>query len=229
MKRGNIIIIVVFIAIIAVAIIGYMNQEVYQQPPQVDVLKPTLQYRIVNKSTMNTVKVSMDVIVNRNLTYPELKRLSNELKGDLKEDYDRIFIMYYQDERNIGRGAYARAIFNPYLEYDILKPFGNEDLINASVLDSNETFVGKWADTFLGMEPLGKIMYRIGDSYYCSNFSPTEKSEGVRLEIRTVNNQKRFYFLDNNEYGEYFILDQNRAMNLFDNDGFIISLPLLKD
>lgn len=36
MKRENIIIIVAFIAIIAVAVIGYMNQEVYQQSPQVE-------------------------------------------------------------------------------------------------------------------------------------------------------------------------------------------------
>ena len=52
----------------------------------------------------------------------------------------------------------------------------------------------------------------------------------TKTEMRIIkkNKQKRICYKKNNEFGDYYRIDKNGDLNIYDNIGFIKTIPLKK-
>ena len=77
-------------------------------------------YTIIEKESMGSIKLSMDIRLEHEVSEDFLSTLALKLQRDEPTKYDRIFICYYLPEMTPGSGAWATSHFDPGLEVTIL-------------------------------------------------------------------------------------------------------------
>ena len=77
-------------------------------------------YTIIEKESMGSIKLSMDIRLEHEVSEGFLATLALKLRQDEPVKYDRMFICYYLPEMTPGSGAWATSHFNPNLEVTIL-------------------------------------------------------------------------------------------------------------
>jgi len=77
-------------------------------------------YAIIEKESIGSIKLSMDIRLEQEVSEGFLATLALKLRQDEPVKYDRMFICYYLPEMTPGSGAWATSHFNPNLEVTIL-------------------------------------------------------------------------------------------------------------
>ena len=181
-------------------------------------------YSIIKQESMHSIKARIDVRLNRKFNKSSIEKLARKLKNDLKVDYDRIFISYYLPGMKVGSGAWATSHFNPDLNIVIL------GLSEASVDKLKENYkenqtedkIGTWV---AGMydEPYLIVFFKKNGKVYMSYRDEDDKGGILDTEfiIKNVNGQKR-YIDKGSAFGEeYYIINSDGELEVYDNYGFI--------
>jgi hypothetical protein len=90
-----------------------------QEQAQLEVRPSRLDYTILKFETLHNIKASYDIRLGREATESELKQLAYKLKADAGGPFDRIFIVYYLPNMQVGAGGWATTHFNPNLEINV--------------------------------------------------------------------------------------------------------------
>ena len=184
-------------------------------------IEPKTEYTIEKAENLANIKFSYDIrLSNNKLSETDLMHLANELKSKLDSDYERIFICYYLPDNKIGAGAWATTHFNPNLEVNILgiTPSDIENLKKSSVKNSENT-IGKWIT-----KGFGAAFYLVLYEEHGKTFLAMRDDTGSideEMIVQSKHGQKRYIEKDNVQSGEYYIINGEGDLEVYDSHGFI--------
>jgi len=184
-------------------------------------------YSIIEKSSMGSAKLSIDIKLEKKVSKAFLQKLALELRQDEPIKYDRIFICYLLPSMTPDSGAWATSHFNPNLEVKILGTTIEEE---RSLLSDSKDFsgeiIGEWLDEspyigarYILLKKKNKIImvrkFKDGSS---SEIEMIQKKQSVKL---------RFEEKGGNEFGEYYLIERNGNLGAYDKAGIINTMRLI--
>lgn len=160
-------------------------------------------------------KSKIEVKLNKKVNEKILKEIALEIRENRKQ-YDKLWIFYHIPDMTNGM-AWATTHFTPDLEIQIIGSTETEDKETSKATDIDGEIVGKWrsekslmGDTLiLFKNSEGKLMMRIAFK------------DGSTLDSEIVESTQdgKTKYQDNNEHGEYYILESNGNLGMYGNDG----------
>ena len=184
-------------------------------------------YTIINEETLSNIKTMIDIRLESEINESDITKIANELKKDGREKYQRIFINYWLPDMEVGSGAWAFSHFNPNLEVEILGLTKEEKTrLMEETADSSENLIGRWIDN----SPYSGGVYSISRNGSELELTVTygDGSKGIKkLLEKTVGSQKR-WVEEGNTFGEFYLLDNEGNLGIFDGDGLYKTLKKMK-
>lgn len=158
-------------------------------------------------------KSNIKVRINKKTTKDVLTEIALEIKKD-REGLNNLFIFYYPEGMSTSGMAWATSHFTPDLKVNILGSTIEEDR-KMSEIQVDGKIIGKWkSDVLMGAililyendqgQEFMKIKFKDGGSME-DEIARTKINGGTRLD-------------DGNEHGEYYILDKDGKLSLYDSD-----------
>nr|WP_321237556.1 hypothetical protein [uncultured Psychroserpens sp.] len=179
-----------------------------------------MNFIIINEDKDDLVnKTSIDIRLNGRITIEQLKAIGLKLKND-RPSMQKLWAFYYLPENEIGNGAWAITHFKPKLEVKILGSTKESfQELNSKLVSGN--ILGIWLDNdalapnklFLVREHNKLIMKTI----YAKS-SITNGGEILEDLLKTKKNGLTKYNYENN-HGEYYIIEKNGNLGLYDKNG----------
>ena len=204
------------------------NEGTREQSRPIETIPNEVTYSIIEMNVVQGIKRSLDVRLNRTVSEEVLRVIALELKKQDPKKYERTFITYYLPNMKVGAGAWATTHFNPDLDVRILgltieeeKSFINEPET------SSRNIIGVW---FVDM-PLAASKITIyqenGKLYKKQEF---KGSDGFHREMEKIpsSSGQRFQEKDGSGYGEYYLIDGQGNLQLWDQEGLITTAKKIK-
>jgi len=179
-----------------------------------------VKYKIINQEKLSDIKFSMDIRLTQKTTKHQLRKIALDIKSRLKKNYDRIFIVYYLPEMQIENGGWASSHFDPTLDVQIMGLTIEEEskLLTEASKVIVDKIVGRWVGDGSVM-----TMFRKGSTTFLKTNYYDHTVQISKLDERIVNGQKRYIEEDGHDFGEFFIIEGNGNLNVYDNHGLIFT------
>lgn len=160
-------------------------------------------------------KDNIEVKLNKKINEKILKEIALEIRKD-REQYDKLWIFYHIPDMTSGM-AWATTHFTPELEVEIIGSTETEDQETSKTTDIDGEILGKWrsekslmgAALILFKNPEGKLIMRI-------TFKDGSPMDSEVLESKQDGKAK---YQDDNDHGEYYILESNGNLGMYGNNG----------
>ena len=172
---------------------------------------------IIETDKLGDVKKSLTIRAQAQLSKGELEELALYLRSQNK-NYERLFIAYYLPDMKINTGAWATTHFTPSLEIKILGVTTDEKKVIIEVDLPSGEIIGKWYDSTIMVEH-SIIIYLI-DGQYKQVEKYKDGSSNDHLLTKSEQNGKVKFVYDN-DFGEYYLIESDNSLGLYDNDGLI--------
>ncbi len=184
-------------------------------------------YTIIEKTRILSIKLSIAIRLDKKVSKDFLRKLAWKLKQGERRKYDRIFIVYYLPGMTLGSGAWATSHFDPNLEVKILGMTIDEEkaLMNKSK-KSSDKIIGKWLDD----SPYGAmytLLKRNGKIVMIRKFKDGGSSE-KEMVLKKQQGKLRFEEKGGNDFGEYYSMEIDGRLGLYDNEGLINTIRSIK-
>lgn len=182
-----------------------------------------VEYTVVDDRIVDGIKRSVDVRLNRKVSEDVLRSIALTLRDSGPRTYQQTGISYYLPHMNIGHGMWATAHFNPNLEVQILGFTAEEEqALKDQPEDPSRELIGSWLDNT--PNSLGKItVFRDSGKVlleYKSKDGTTWSKPVVQVPDSTG---QRFQDEDGSEFGEYYLINSEGNLELWDRDGLILT------
>ncbi|MBT3278224.1 MAG: hypothetical protein HN909_03600 [Phycisphaerales bacterium] len=181
-------------------------------------------YKIIDSKTFNTSKRSLSVRLSRKVSKKALRDIALTLKSQDPNDYERTLIVYYLPEMEIKSGAWATTHFDSKLEVKILGLTIEEEtkLLNEP-LPTDRTVIGRWIDESPYVS--GRITMYSKEAKF---FIETKFKDGSVLQRELVETKsvkgRRFEKEEGSAVGDFYLLDSEGNLQMWDNTGLIVTL-----
>ena len=185
-------------------------------------------YTVIEKSNMGSIKSSVSIRLEKKVSRDFLHQLAFKLRESEPRKYDRMFIAYYLPGMTPGSGAWATSHFNPNLEVKILGTTIEEEkaLKNDSKGSSGE-FIGEWIDESPYVGAKYTFLRRNDKILMIRKFKDGSGSEKEMVQ-KKQSGRLRFEEKGGNDFGEYYLIDSNGNMGIYDNAGLINTMRSIK-
>lgn len=160
-------------------------------------------------------KNNIEVTLNKKIDKETLQKIAMEIRQD-RGEYNKLWIFY--NIPNMTKGmAWATTHFTPNLEINIIGSTEIEDAVTSKTTDISGEILNKWrsekslmgATLVLFKNDSNKLIMRI-------TFKDGSKMDN---EIAQSNLNGKVKYQDDNENGEYYILESNGNLGLYGNNG----------
>lgn len=186
-------------------------------------------YTIIDKSSMGSIKSSIDIRLERKVSKDFLKRLALKLRQEQSIKYDRIFITYYLPGMTPGSGAWATSHFNPNLEVNILgTTIEEEKAVMSKPKDSSGEIIGEWLDESPYVGGKYTLLKRNGKVIMIRKFKDGSSSEDEMIQ-KKQSGTLRFEEKDGSVSGDYYLIERNGNLGVYDNAGLIHTMRPIKE
>jgi len=184
-----------------------------------------VKYEITKEEPNNALgKDNIEIQLNKKVDEKVLKEIALELRKD-RTQYDKLWIFYHIPDMTPSM-AWATTHFTPELKVEIIGSTESQDIETSNTEDIKGEIVGKWrsekslmgASLFLYKNSENKLIMRI-------TFKDGGKTESEIKE--SVKNGKTCYD-DDNEHGEYYILEANGNLGMYGPDGKFDEAVIIK-
>jgi hypothetical protein len=174
-------------------------------------------YRILEDKSNDALEKNQLVIeISEKITTEQIATLADKLYRS-KDKQRRFYIAYLLPGMQLDAGSWATSNFDPELKIEIDGSTAMEDLKTADTSDVKGTILGKWrCEKSLSGAVL--VLYRNSENKLILIMS---LKDGARLEneIRESKLNGRTRYNDDNQHGEYYLLEENGNLGLYGNDG----------
>jgi hypothetical protein len=184
----------------------------------------SITYTIIQKETLHNIKCSIDIRLSDKISEGELKRLALKIKADLGQEFERIFIVYYLPNMEVGAGGWATTHFNPTLEVSIngLTKAEETKLIQGSDGVDGRDIIGIWLNESPFMGSLMTLYRKNGAVYLENKFK--DGSESVdEMKVEKVGNESRYTVKGDNPFGEYYRMNAKGDIEMCDKEGILFT------
>lgn len=185
-----------------------------------------IEYKIIKEVKNEKLRKSnIDIRLTKIIDKKDLGIIANSLRRDRKE-YDRVWIFYYLPAINTDAGAWATTHFTPNLEVKILGiTEKDEKKLDATPLPVGE-IIGKWRDVRPGVENLMVIFKDAGKLKLKTTYHDGSSVE-EEITKRIENGNIRYDYVVPS-HGEYFILEKNKGLGMYGNNGKFLEVSPVK-
>jgi hypothetical protein len=160
-------------------------------------------------------KNNIEVRLNKKVDEKILREIAIEIQKN-KTEYNKLWIFYYIPNMTEGM-PWATTHFTPELEVNITGSVDIQDKITSTTSDIDGEIYNKWrsekslmgATLVLFKNPSDKLVMRI-------TFKDGSKMDS---EIVKSKNNGKVKYEDDNENGEYYILESNGNLGLYGKNG----------
>lgn len=185
-------------------------------------------YTVIEKSNMGTIKGSIDVRLSEKVTKDFLQKLAVKLKESEHREYDRLFITYYLPGMTPGAGAWATSHFNPNLEVKILGiTIEEEKALKSESKKSSGKIIGQWLDESPYVGAKYTLIKKNGKIVMERKFKDGSGSEKEMIQ-KNQSGRLRFEEKGGNDFGEYYLIERNGNLGAYDSDGLISTMGAIK-
>ena len=184
-------------------------------------------YTIIEKSSMGSIKLSIDIRLEQKVSKDFLQKLALKLRQDEPIKYDRIFICYLLTGMTPGAGAWATSHFNPNLKVEILgTTIEEEKALMSKPKKSSGKIIGEWLDdSSCGAKYT--LIKRNGKIIMICKYKDGSGSEEEMIQKKQLG-KLRFEEKEGNDFGEYYLIESNGRLAIYDNSGFGFSMRPIK-
>jgi hypothetical protein len=190
-------------------------------------------YTIIEKSSMGNIKLSIDIRLEQKVSKDFLQKLALKLRQDEPIKYDHIFICYLLPGMTPGAGAWATSHFNPNLKVEILgTTIEEEKALMSKPKDSSGEIIGEWLDEspydespYVGAKYT--LLRRNGKIIMIRKFKDGSSSEKEMIQKKR-SGKLRFEEKGGNNFGEYYLIESNGRLAVYDNAGLINTMRSIK-
>ncbi len=188
-----------------------------------------IQYTIINEEKYLDIKTSIDIRLKSAVDEETITQIAKELEKERRGKYKRIFINYYLEGMKVGEGAYALSHFNPNLEVQIMgltKEEKTQLLKKTSLSESN--LIGRWIDDSPYAGKVITISRNANTLELSIKSSYKDGSEGSKKLIEKIVNGQKRWIEEGNVFGEYYFLNNDGNLSIYDAEGLYKTLPKIK-
>ena len=187
-----------------------------------------ISYTIIEKSSMGNIKSSMDIRLEQKVSKDFLQKLAFKLRQEERIKYDRMFITYYLPGMTPGSGAWDTSHFNPNLKVEILgTTIEEEKALMSKPKDSSGEIIGEWLDESPYVGAKYTFLKRNGKIIMIRKFKDGSGSETEMIQ-KNQSGKLRFEEKEGNDFGEYYLIESNGRLTVYDNEGLITTMRSIK-
>jgi hypothetical protein len=186
-----------------------------------------VKYTVVEKSNLGSIKSSIDIRLEKKVSKDFLQKLALKLRKAEPRKYDRMFITYYLPGMTPGSGAWATSHFNPNLEVKILgTTIEEEKALMSKPQKLSDKIIGEWLDeSSYGAKYT--LIKRNGKIIMICKYKDGSGSEEEMIQ-KKQSGKLRFEEKEGNDFGEYYLIEGNGRLAIYDNSGFGFSMRPIK-
>jgi hypothetical protein len=179
-------------------------------------------FKIIKDQKKPNIKRSVDVRIKQRVSIKQLKSIALKIKESDYRSYNRTFILYYLPNQIVGSGAWASSHFNPTLEVKILELnlTEYEDLIKSAIKVVQKELIGQWYESLGSLSRIATVYKKGRKVLLHHQYHDGSKSE---IEVKLTHTSKgiRIDEKKGNSYGEFYLVNRNKYLELWDSDGII--------
>ena len=181
-------------------------------------------YTIVDSDIMFNIKRSLDVRLNKRVPEDVLRAIALKLKSQASRSYKRTFICYYMPGMQIGAGAWATTHFDPNLDVQILGLTPDEErVLTQQPDDQSREIIGRWLDDRPLVANRITIFRQNSTLLMEQTFIDGTETHSIKKEVieKSSTRGRRFEDKQENSYGEFYLINRQGHLGLWDQDGLI--------
>ncbi|TCN57420.1 hypothetical protein D0809_12645 [Flavobacterium circumlabens] len=163
----------------------------------------------------NLSKNNIEVHLNKKVDQKVLQEIAMEIRED-RTQYDRLWIFYHIPNMTEGM-AWATTHFTPNLEINIIGSTENQDVKTSKTTDIEGEVLNKWRSE---KSLMGATLILFKNSFQ-KKIMIIKFKDGSKMESEIVesNVNGKVKYQDDNENGEYYILESNGNLGLYVKNG----------
>lgn len=167
------------------------------------------------EANLNLSKNNIEVHLNKKIDKEVLQKIAMKIRED-RTEYERLWIFYYIPNMTEGM-AWATTHFTPSLEINIIGSTENQDLITSKTTNIEGEILNKWRSE---KSLMGGTLVLFKNSSQKKIMRITFK-DGSKMDSEIVesNTNGKIKYQDDNENGEYYILESNGNLGLYGKNG----------
>lgn len=163
----------------------------------------------------NLSKNNIEVSLNKKIDKEVLQEIAMKIRED-RNEYNKLWIFYYIPNMTEGM-AWATTHFTPNLEVNIIGSTENQDIITSKTTDIEGEVLNKWRSE---KSLMGATLVLFKNSSDKQIMRITFK-DGSKMDSKIIksNVKGKVKYQDDNENGEYYILELNGNLGLYGKNG----------
>ena len=163
----------------------------------------------------NLSKNNIEVSLNKKIDKEVLQEIAMKIREN-RNEYSKLWIFYHIPNMTEGM-AWATTHFTPNLEINIIGSTENQDIITSKTTDIEGEVLNKWRSE---KSLMGATLVLFKNSSNKQIMRITFK-DGSKMdsEIIKSNVNGKVKYQDDNENGEYYILESNWNLGLYGKNG----------
>jgi len=186
-------------------------------------------YSIIDSDTYLNYKRSLDVRLNKKVSEKTLRAIALKLKAQDLKNYERTFICYYLPDMEVGTGAWATTHFDPDLEVRILGlTVEQEKALKQLPDDPSRDVIGSWLDETLFMGRRITIFRQNGKLFMESVYYDGSSGKKEIVE-KSSGKDRRFQRKEGSSVGEFYLIDAQGNLQIWDEEGIISTARKISD
>ena len=173
-------------------------------------------YEIIGRDRSGNTRCSFDVRLEERVSESSIRNIAEEIKRREAEECERIFIVHYLPGMQVDAGGWATSHFTPNLEIRILGMTAEQANSTPPVPDGE--VVGRWRDE----SPPGRLLTVVRrDNQLVErwDYADGSNSEDSLEESRLPDGRLRLEDQGGNANGDYYVVETDGRLGLYDGDG----------
>ena len=173
-------------------------------------------YEIIGRDRSGNTRCSFDVRLEERVPESSIRNIAEEIKIREAEECERTFIVHYLPGMQVDAGGWATSHFTPNLEVRILGM--TVEQANSVPPAPDGEVVGRWRDS----SPPGRVLtvVRRDDQLIERwDYADGSNSEDSLEESRLPDGRLRFEDQGGNANGDYYVVETDGRLGLYDDSG----------
>jgi uncharacterized membrane protein YvbJ len=187
------------------------------------------EYTLLKSELNNKRAFNVAVRIDTKISDYQLKSLAQKIKSDINAVSEKGVVFFLLPEMEIDNGAWAAVDFYPELKVRIIGQSITDEQKVKSGLEHITDYVGLWLDN--GTE--GDVIIRIRkdklEGYVFEYISPSDpKPSNLATPLIKTKKNGKTIFKDTEHPEQFFLLENNGDLSVYDNYGFVATYKKLK-
>jgi hypothetical protein len=186
-----------------------------------------INYTVIEKSDWQNYTCRISIRLEQKVSKEFLQKLAVKLRQEEAIKYTKILISYYLPGMKPVSGPWATSHFNHGLEVKILGTTIEDDkALMSNPENSSDEIIGEWLDDpYVGTKYT--LLKNNGKILLIRMFKDGSSSEKEMIQ-KTQSERLRFEEIGGNNFGDYFLIDNNGRLYVYDYTGLLSTMRSVK-